>query len=213
MKIVLISDTHNQAQKLEMPSGDILIHAGDITFAEKRFHEKEMYQLLQFNDWLGTLDFKEIVIIPGNHDTIYEDDPVLAMKAIKNGRVLIDEMVEIDGLKIYGSPWTPEFYNWGFNAGKYKMQEIVNKIPKCDVLITHGPPYGILDWAGRDRCGCPALRNAVLGRIQPRIHCFGHIHAGAGAHTEDGIQFINAAMCNEKYQVVYEPWIVEIDKC
>jgi Icc-related predicted phosphoesterase len=121
-------------------------------------------------------------------------------------------MVEIDGLKIWGSPWTPTFYNWGFNANKYRMQEIVNAIPKCDVLITHGPPLMILDYAGRDRAGCPTLRNAVLERIKPELHVFGHIHAGAGAYTENGIQFINVAMVDERYQVVHNPYVVEITK-
>jgi Icc-related predicted phosphoesterase len=171
-----------------------------------------MYQLLRFNEWLRTLNFRSILVIPGNHDTIYEDDSVRAMKAITNGRVLIDEMVEIDGLKIWGSPWTPTFYNWGFNANKYKMQEIVNKIPKCDVLITHGPPYLIQDWSGPQHVGCPALRNAILGRIKPKLHVFGHIHAGAGAHTEDGIQFINAAMVNERYEIVNNPWVITLER-
>jgi Icc-related predicted phosphoesterase len=100
-----------------------------------------------FDDWLGTLPHKHKIVICGNHDLCFEDNPKEARKLMKNAHYLEDETIEIEGLKFYGSPWQPEFHNWAFNLNR--GEEIKKKwdlIPNdTDVLITHGPPYGILD--------------------------------------------------------------------
>ncbi|MCJ1407989.1 hypothetical protein MMC19_002061 [Ptychographa xylographoides] len=95
---------------------------------------------------------------------------------------------------IYTSPYTPEFYGWAFAyerhedryspskaVSQFKATTPIPSFPAIDILLTHGPPYGILDETSHgDNAGCENLLAAV-GRCRPRVHCFGHIHEGYGA--------------------------------
>lgn len=210
MKLILIADTHNQHRDLEVPDGDILIHAGDITYGFKSGMHYEQYE--DFNEWLKSLPHKHKIVIPGNHDRLAESRPDLVRAAMKDCHFLIDETITISGLKIHGSPWTPWFYDWAFNTRGNQMAEITAAMPKCDVLVTHGPPFGVLDYVPRGGCvGAPELRKEIFNRIRPKLHVFGHIHCGAGKKVTDDITFINAAMVDETYQIVNNPWEVELE--
>ncbi|MCY7348663.1 MAG: hypothetical protein LH614_20935, partial [Pyrinomonadaceae bacterium] len=128
---------------------------------------------------------------------------------------LQDSFVEIENLKIYGSPWQPRFFDWAFNlmrgaelARKWKL------IPdKVDILITHGPPFGILDEVPRqyfiENTGCEELRKRVE-EVRPKLHIFGHIHCGYGETEKFGVKFINAANCDESYAPVNAPITFEM---
>src|SRR5579863_4325736 len=145
IKIACISDTHNQHDVVQIPECDLLIHAGDFSYVGKTI------DIAELDFWFGKLKksgkVKEIVAIAGNHDWICETDPSLAASLFKNCIYLNEQPAEIMGLKIFGSPIQPEFCDWAFN--RRRGEEIARnwaKIPDdTQVLITHGPPWGILD--------------------------------------------------------------------
>ncbi len=205
MKIVCLSDTHGKHAQLQVPEGDILIHAGDFT---KRGLIGEVQQ---FNDWLTTQPHKHKIVIAGNHDFLFEQNPALAQSLLNEAMYLEDEFVEIEGIKFWGSPITPWFFDWAFN--RQRGAEITahwQKIPKdTDILITHGPPKGILDKTMHGlEVGCQDLLEAVQ-RICPRYHIFGHIHEAYGIHQIDNTQFINASILDINYKVAHAPVVLE----
>lgn len=211
-RIVAISDTHSRHEQFgTLPDGDILIHAGDAT-VQGKFDE-----VIEFNRWLGTLPHKHKIFVAGNHDFLFEKSPNFARTLIPNVTYLQDAFVMVEGLKIYGSPWQPRFHDWAFNLDR--GSDIARQwalIPEdTDILVTHGPPYGILDrvsdrWTGAaEAVGCEELL-PVVQRIKPRAHIFGHIHADYGQHTQGGTRFVNASNCNEQYQLVHPPIVFDL---
>ncbi len=211
MKIVCISDTHDRIRHdWEIPSGDILIHAGDFTI--QGLNE----EVIRFNKWLGTLPHQYKIVIPGNHELKMDEEfniNYLESRAlITNATLLVNESAIIGPYKFYGMPDTPEFCNWAFNRNQSEMEPYVNAIPDdIDVLITHGPPYGHLDTVRQKTysLGCKQLLKRVM-EIKPKLHVFGHIHGGYGTKWFAGINFVNAAICNEAYKPVNQPIVVEI---
>ena len=215
-KLVFISDTHNKHNHLTskgmgniLGSGDILIHSGDLTSVGKS------HEIVNFLNWFGMTDFTHKVFIAGNHDFGFELQTEIADEfKERNIHYLFDRGVELDGIKFYGSPWQPEFYNWAFNLPRngHGLQEAWNKIPgNVDVLITHGPPFGILDATpSGQRVGCELLYQRVF-EVQPKIHVFGHIHHSYGQRTMDGIEFLNASICDERYEPTNKPIVVEFN--
>jgi len=206
LKIFGISDTHNRHKELVIPECDILIHAGDAT---GRGHSGE---IIPFLNWLSKQPAKYKVFVPGNHDWGFEKQESLYRHECQERGItlLIDELVELDGLKIYGSPITPYFCNWAFNRWPgEEIQKHWDKIQPCDILVTHGPPKGFLDTNMLDqRCGCDQLLYKIL-EIRPKVHIFGHMHDCYGLKSFDGIKFYNVANCNEQYKLVRPP--MEID--
>jgi Icc-related predicted phosphoesterase len=211
-RIVAISDTHSRHQQFgELPAGDILIHAGDATV------RGDLQEVVEFNRWLGTLPHKHKIFVAGNHDFLFERAPQLACSLMSNAIYLLDSFRIIEGLKIYGSPWQPRFFDWAFNLDRGReIRRKWERIPDdTDILITHGPPHGILDgvidrWTGTiEAVGCEELL-PVVQRIKPRVHIFGHIHAGYGQVEQDGVQFINASSCNEAYKIVHPPIVIDL---
>jgi Icc-related predicted phosphoesterase len=211
VRIVCISDTHGQHAKLSVPEGDILIHAGDFA----AFGDTPI-EIIDFNQWLGTLPHRHKVVIAGNHDWMFERHPDVARELLTNAIYLENSGTELAGLKIWGSPVQPEFNNWAFNVARgAAIRRYWKMIPaSTDVLITHGPPYGVLDTAHPTTAhlGCEELAEAVR-EIKPRLHVFGHIHGGYGAAKSDGTQFVNASVADEAYRLANAPQTFEIDVC
>lgn len=208
-KLVLISDTHGF--QMPLPSGDILIHGGDLTGnGTFRAVQREL-------DWLNSQPHKHVVIIAGNHDFAFEN-PKATSPVLELGRIIYLENSEvtIEGVRIYGSPAQPRFCDWAFNVDRGEaIRKYWDIIPNnVDVLVTHGPPMGILDQAAAhlntEHLGCEELALAV-DRVKPRIHMFGHIHGGRGYKNFNGTEFFNASMVNEAYQPVHEAWEVEFE--
>jgi Icc-related predicted phosphoesterase len=211
VKVVAISDTHNHLGSISVPDGDILVHAGDATV---RGSESEW---AIFNEALGNLPHKHKFVIPGNHDWICQRDTDLARALLTNATFLVDELVEEQGIRIYGSPWQPTFHNWAFNMHRgAKIKAIWDKIPEnLDILITHGPPHGILDEVGRgyfdiiEHVGCEELMKAITN-LKPKFHVFGHIHEGHGSMKVDDTTFINASIMDINYKPVNRPILFHI---
>lgn len=178
-KIISISDTHSKHREVEIPECDILIHAGDFTYFSKG-GENEIFDFLL---WFNEQPAKHKVFIAGNHEILWESKEEYFKNKIPEGiHYLNDSMVEIDGIKIWGSPITPTFYNWGFN--KNKGDDILNHwnlIPEnIDILVTHGPPKGILDNSNGEQVGCNDLLDTLHNLPELKLHIFGHIHTSYG---------------------------------
>jgi predicted phosphohydrolase len=204
MKIVALSDTHSRHKSLVVPDGDILIHAGDATMGGR------LDEIVEFNRWLGTLPHPVKVFCAGNHDWLFERAPGLARSLLTHATYLQDELMVVQGLRIYASPWQPRFFDWAFNLDRgAPLRRKWDSIPAdTDILITHGPPYGILDQnPSGEHCGCEELRAAVE-RIQPRLHIFGHIHQGYGTLDYAGTRFVNACNCTEQYRPANAPLVI-----
>ena len=214
MKVTFISDTHTKQRYVNLPGGDLLIHAGDIMNSGYSKHD-----ITKFCEWFEAQDYKHKIFIAGNHDRMFENHPLESETIVKDYTVtyLQDEEIMTDGVKLYGTPWQPEFYNWAFNLPRTskELEEKWNAIPKnTDILITHGPPQGHLDISGpphnEGNLGCELLRVKV-DEIQPKIHVFGHIHGSYGYKLHNGTHFINASVLNEQYDQVNQPMTIDWD--
>ena len=209
MKFVLISDTHDQQPTNPIPDGDFLIHCGDI------FGNDSVDNLVRFNEWMGSLPHKHRIVIAGNHDFLFEKQNQFARSLLTNVIYLQDEFIEIEGFKIYGSPWQPCFYDWAFNLPRGEpLKQKWSLIPTdTDILITHGPPYSILDRSEFENSsvGCKELLQRVKV-IKPKIHAFGHIHEGYGVQKLEGTIFVNASICDINYRPINKPIVVELDE-
>ena len=208
-KLTFISDTHNLHSKIKIEPCDILIHTGDAT------GRGTIPEISSFLYWLSNQPAQHKVFVSGNHDWIYQKDPQMASMLISQYSditYLQDSMVELMGLKIYGSPWTPRFYDWAFMGDPPLLETKWSQIPDgIDILLTHGPAYGILDDTDdNDKAGCKTLRHHILTRIKPKVFCSGHIHEGYGQLKVDDTLFINASSCNSSYRPVNPPITIEV---
>lgn len=209
--IVLISDTHGSHDRVDVPEGDILIHAGDFSA------EGELETVDSFNEWLGSLPHDHKIFIPGNHDFCFEAErhQEESIQRLSAATVLIDESVTIEGVKIWGSPWQPEFFDWAFNLPRGEaLRTKWDQIPEdVDVLVTHGPPYGFGDFVRQNgiRVGCQELLKAVK-RTKPKLHVYGHIHEGYGTYHQNGTTFVNASICDARYEPSNKPICHELPR-
>lgn len=197
MKIVCISDTHERHRLIPpVPDGDVLVHAGDFTLTG------DIRAIADFNEWLGEQPHRYKVVIPGNHELGW----CAAKQAILTNAThfLLDSACEIEGVKFYGSPYTPTFMSWAFMLPRGKtLFEKWRAIPEdTDVLITHGPPVGSCDTTHKGGEPLGDLDLAVVVDALPvKLHIFGHIHGSGGQqHRKNGTTFVNASVLDEAYR-------------
>ncbi len=216
-----MSDTHSLHELIHVPDGDVLIHAGDI------LNRGKLKELEQFCEWFVGFPHKHKIVIAGNHDAVLQLQPNLCSNYFQKLGVnyLCDSAIVIEEIKFYGSPWVPAFQNWFFM--KERGKDIAAKwslIPDdVDVLVTHGPPAGILDVANRAPRGCADLY-ARIKEVKPQYNIFGHIHenynqiksyspyTGIEGIEPDmqGVTFVNCSVLNESYEPVGKPIIFDI---
>jgi len=240
MILCFISDTHGQHHNLKLNlllekilgiyPDSALIHCGDISI------RGSISEVSGFMDWFSSLKYKNKIMIPGNHDFFFDHErrAITSQGEYRHGKPkynqeevkkLIDEYpevyclndsgVEIDGIKFWGSPITPWFHDWAFNRLDHEIEEHWNMIPDdTNVLITHGPPYGILDYTynGYKNVGCPALSARIQKLEDLMVHSFGHIHESFGVETERGITYINSSFLNISYNPVNYPVIFDTEE-
>jgi predicted phosphodiesterase len=219
VRIVCLSDTHGYHGALDVPDGDVLVHAGDATLGGTA------PEVTAFAEWFATLPHPHKVFVAGNHDRLFEDVPAEAQGLLGDGIVYLqDAATTIGGQRFWGSPWQPWFLNYAFNLRRGEpLRAKWSLIPEdTDVLITHGPPRGIRDEVkspaarllGRmlgqgTHVGCADLREAVA-RLRPHLHVFGHIHEGYGRETTDGTLCVNASNVDAGYRPVNPPVVVDL---
>lgn len=208
MKIVAISDTHCRHRNVKLPKGDMIIHAGDISY------KGSFTEVADFLQWFSSLPFPHKIFIAGNHDFYFEKTPAATiLKAIPDGvTYLNDSGISINGIRIWGSPVTPWFYNWAFNRGRgAAISKHWALIPAdTNLLITHGPAYGILDSVLNDTHAGDVNLLQQINVIKPAVHVCGHIHEAYGRLKRSGTTFINASVLNEKYELVNPPVVFEL---
>jgi Icc-related predicted phosphoesterase len=211
VRLVLISDTHCRETFIDVPSGDILIHAGDFTINGTR----EEFQNVAA--WLKSLPHQRKIFIAGNHDWMLSKSRAEAERLLcdRTTHYLENSGIMIDGVTFWGSPITPESENLAFMVARgTPIKKFWDLIPRgVDVLITHGPPMMVLDQVAprihSEHLGCEELLIAVQ-RIRPKVHVFGHIHGGYGSVSDGKTRFFNASLVDEAYRPVNQPFVVDI---
>ncbi len=181
MKIWHISDTHGLHAQLEVPTDvDMVIHSGDTTNARNKIDNS--VELWPFIEWFKELPIKHKVLVAGNHDSAIEGRMTTVEDFYGWGITYLENsFAEIEGVKVWGSPFTPTFNDWCFMMARHKIGRIWNVIPDdTDIVVTHGPPKYVLDITesreGKlENVGCKSLFTRMC-EIEPMIHCFGHVH-------------------------------------
>ena len=218
MKILCISDTHGKHNQIPSRfidnsdgSIDMCIHSGDVS---SRGYD---YEIIQFINWYSNLPFKYKIFIAGNHDFYFEETKEEEIKKLLSNFpeiiYLNDSGVEIEGLKIWGSPVQPWFYDWAFNRTSETIGAHWDKIPlDTNILITHGPIRGYLDLTTRgESTGCPILMDKMGDLKDLKLHVCGHIHEAYGRFDVDGgPTLVNASVLDLQYRMNNNPIIVEI---
>ncbi len=216
-KLVLISDTHGYHDHVRVPPCDILVHAGDFTKGDQG-----RAPFREFLQWLERQPAPAKVLISGNHDSQTQRFPDLAAQMLAEHApsviYLRDQEVTLAGLRIWGSPYTPTFFDW-FNMRDRgaAIRAHWDLIPTgLDLLVTHGPPKGFGDWSPFDKicAGDDDLLEAIK-RAKPRYHCFGHFHSGKGryelAHEDDTeTTLLNVSVCDEGYRPLGAPVVIDL---
>ncbi len=205
MKILAISDTHgfhSQFTKDDFDGIDMIIHAGDESnYKNPGLNANESEDFFR---WYNELPVKYKIFVAGNHSTAIEAG-LINPRHYESIVYLEHESTTIEGINIFGSPYTPAFCNWSYNIRRSDLDKYWKEIPEnTDILITHGPPKGILDLAydgtGKlEYCGDAALLKHIL-RVNPVLNVFGHIHnnddninAGRRNTHKCRTEFVNAS--------------------
>ena len=203
--LCLVADTHRKHREVTIPACDILIHCGDFC----SFQQADIQTLDDVDRWFAEAPAKHVVCIGGNHDFALQSGKY----RFSHARLLQDELLEVAGLAIYGTPWCPDLPGFAYYATSEQLRDRWRQIPSgIDVLITHSPPFGILDLptSGTMHLGCPHLREE-LQRIRPRLHVFGHVHASHGMLETPGTRYVNAAMVGgPELEIRHRPTTLEM---
>lgn len=217
-KICLFSDTHTKHMHVEIPECDIAIFAGDMSYRGRE------YEVVEFFSWYASQNqAKHKIAIAGNHDLCF--DPTKRNPSGIPGWVedlyhefpevsyIENESIEVEGFKIWGSPITPDFYPqyWAFNRPRGEaISKVWKSIPTdTDILITHGPAFGHLDYVDGMSVGCEDLRYRIE-EIKPKLFVCGHIHGGAGIKEVNGTIYANAAVLDDNYDHAFGPLVIEL---
>lgn len=235
VKVVSTSDIHGELN-FKIPGGDILTISGDICPVNgshsptSQMHWLNNHFLPWTKNLIDTGVVKHVVFIAGNHDFVFkkasistEGDYKLVLPA--NVHYLQDSMVEVEGLKIYGTPWTPTFGNWAWMNSEVVLKSFFEQVPMgLDILLSHGPAFGWCDcieqYGEKEHIGSTSLRECII-RTMPKWVYVGHIHSGSHKPTKipsrfdvaedsfDMTNIVNVALLDENYEVGYEPLVTE----
>jgi Icc-related predicted phosphoesterase len=191
MRIVHLSDTHMLHRRLDVPTGDVLVHSGDFVA------EGTLDDYIDVFSWLDSMPHKHKLLVAGNHDSLFQQFAKLIRKRLpKSITYLEDSGTIIDGVSFWGSPWILGYPWMAFTYRAIEGRESPwTSVPDdTDVLVTHGPPHGILDrdYEGQ-RIGDVSLYKRVEA-VRPKLHLFGHVHDQNGETTRFGTTFVNAAI-------------------
>lgn len=225
LKLVVISDTHCSHEKLIIPECDIFIHCGDFTWQGARDEVED------FIEWFERQPAKYHISICGNHELTFDPhqpkyNPKIKALMLNSDIIYLEnESVEIEGLKFYGTPWTPWFFDWAFNGivdidipfkDGVPLSIMYDKIPHdVNILICHGPPYDVLDMSnmGDERTGSVEMRRLIREKLNHlELYLCGHIHENRGVMvTDNNITYVNASSLDRDYKNMRQPVIIQLD--
>lgn len=228
-RFVVMSDTHTMHEKGlsagRVPRGDVFLHCGDFT------NKGSLADVEAFARWVRALPHPEKVVIAGNHDLLLDPawpkpgkwgrpqsatDRERALAALREACVYLDESAYVTrrgGHRLFGSPWSPTFCDWAFNADRgHECRARWDRVPDaCDVLLTHGPPLGRGDLcSGGNRAGCVDLLRTVQRRVRPAVSVAGHIHEGFGASFDGTTTYLNASSLDLRYRPVHPAVVFDL---
>jgi len=206
MRFVCVSDTHRHRWNLSIPKGDVFIFAGDAGL-------NKWSDIIDFNLWANCIPCKHKLFIAGNHDggVFYNSHQIKGL--LSNWVYLENDVIEIEGIKLFGSPYSKEFNNWFFMKDENGLNEIWKTIPEdIDIVVTHGPAYGWLDQnVDCENCGSKTLK-IRLEEIKPKYHITGHLHEASGVLQTEHTTVINCSVLDEKYNLTFEPKVFDFEK-
>lgn len=197
MKILHISDTHGKHWQLNrLPHADVIVHSGDFTMSGKTD------EVGAFVEWFSALPYRHKLFVAGNHDKCLYGKPLTGLP--DGCHYLCYDEIEIEGIRFYGLP----MFKADIQSGK--QRERINAISAdTDVIVSHQPSYGILDFSDNIHYGNHDLLKRIR-EITPSLHLFGHIHNEHGTLQSQGTTFSNAALLNNDYHLVAEPVRLEL---
>ena len=213
IKIVCVADTHSNQLKYDIPECDIFIAAGDLIN-----HQEGETEMKLFSTWVEQIKCKNKIIVGGNHDKYLEKNKSKIKEIFPNAHYLEYNSLQIKepNISIYGAPCTIRrnifYFGNAFSISGDQMKREWEKIPKnIDILVTHVPPYDILDTTyNKKHVGSKLLRNEICNRIQPKIHIFGHNHDSENYYAlgkfKNGNKclFINASIIFKNFPCIIE---------
>jgi len=213
VRVAAVADLHGLLP--DVPPCDLLLLAGDLCPAHDhgvRFQARWLDT--EFRAWLEAVPAGAIAGIAGNHDFVFEQAPELVPDDLP-WTYLQDSAATVAGLRVWGSPWTPWFHDWAFNAprdharGEAFLADRYATVPDTtDVLLLHGPPRG---HGGLTAYGVEAGAQAALDlidRVKPRLCAYGHIHEGRGAYDRDGTALVNVSAVDVAYAPYPDPVVL-----
>jgi len=202
MKIICISDTHNKHEELILPEGDCIVHAGDFTDSGTKKETRN------FLEWFSSTPYDHKILIAGNHDFY------LQKKAHKIDQIIPEQIhyledsgVTLDTINFWGSPYTPGDHSWAFTKDRGRpISQHWKQIPEnTNVLITHTPPFGIMDELNnRTMIGCKNLTDR-LSELNISHHIFGHVHNDYGMVKTEKTTYINSSSLDDSYRPINRP--------
>lgn len=214
------SDLHGTHHDLEVPDVDIMIVSGDATNYRDMYRNEVEWK--NFVEWYSEIPIPIKIYVPGNHDSFVFQMGKEARLDCQKGNIdlLIKESLKIGDLVIYGDPTTPRFGDWCFMAPRDKMHKHWGLIPEdTNILVTHGPPQGILDLT-KDfdnklkNVGCKSLMSSIQNLSDLFLNCFGHIHSSKniqnnGVLFRDKVWYSNASAVRDgEMGVLYNQGVV-----
>lgn len=206
--IIAVSDLHGFLPAI--PPCDLLLLAGDITPVTNHHLDFQAEWLdTTFRYWLKSLPARQIVFVAGNHDLVFQQQPALVPQNL-SAVYLQDSAFHWQGMKIWGTPWQPWFFDWAFNLREPELKDKWDLIPEgTDILVGHGPPFGYGDGVpgreGMRHTGSPSLL-ARIKKVAPKLVVFGHIHEGRGDWQMADTVLANVTLVNAAYEPAYPPW-------
>jgi Icc-related predicted phosphoesterase len=207
VRFVCVADLHGHLPAV--PPCDVLLIAGDICpTGDERPATQRRWLRSTFARWLAAAPAGEIVGVAGNHDFVGETDSATLRDL--DWHYLQDESVQLDGVSVFGSPWTSRFQDWAFMLTEQELAQRWAQIPAAtDVLCVHSPPIGYGDWIAGHAIGSPSLL-AAIDEHRPRLCTFGHVHPGYGRWQRGESTLVNAAYCDIDYRPAHEPVVVDL---
>ena len=196
MKILHISDTHGYHGTFpdsRFEGIDVVVHSGDCSNYRDPYRNEP--EVRNFIEWYKNIPVKHKIYVAGNHDTSIERRMVTPGDFAAAGIIYLEnEATIINGIKFWGSPITPTFFDWAFMKARDKTHKVWAQIPDdTDVLIVHGPPKGVRDLSFNregelEMCGCSSLMKRCYAlKDTLKLVCFGHIHNMDGVDTNQGV--------------------------